>query len=397
MRGSAKFIFYTSILKIKYKVQTNFWSLRITRHASRITNKTMASKLDILYAKFMFRFDNEKRMSLYRKLASMLRNDFTLMDALDRILAVESRGGSKPKEPFAIVLSAWQENLEAGMSFPDATRGWAPESETLMLAVGDISKLSIALDNVVRVGTGISKIKKAMADALLYPAVLLALTFAIIMAVGLYLVPPLVDAAGGDIVWRGAAATLVGVSNFSNNYWYIFVGIVAAAILLIWFSLANWSGKLRTLFDSMPPWSLYKISVSVGWMMSLAAMVSAGGSIPMSMKLLADNGSRYLKDILNRTLQYIANGDNLGKALENTGASFPNEEIIGDLIVYADMSEFDQNLSQIANDYLDQSVRQMESISNILNSVGILLVSLVIAWVVFGTFEMQDQITAALS
>jgi type II secretory pathway component PulF len=357
----------------------------------------MATKLDILYAKFMFRFDGEKRMGLYRKLASMLRNNFTLMDALDRIYAIESRGGAKPNEPFAIVIDAWRENMERGLPFPDATRGWSPANETLMLTVGDVSKLSVALDNVVRVGEGIRKIKKAMLDAVLYPSVLFALTFAIIMAVGLYLVPPLVDAAGGDIVWRGAAATLVGVSNFSNHYWYIILGTAACLAFLIWFSMANWSGKLRTAFDSLPPWSLYKISASVGWMMSLAAMVSAGGSIPVSMKMLADNGTRYLKDILNRALQYIANGDNLGRALRNTETNFPSEEIIGDLSIYADMNEFDQNLEQIANEYLDSSVRKMESISNIMNSFGILLVSLVIAWVVFGTFEMQDQITAALS
>ena len=75
----------------------------------------------------------------------------------------------------------------------------------------------------------------------------------------------------------------------------------------------------------------------------------------------------------------------------------PNEELIGDLTIYADMNGFDKNLSRVANDYLDESVRKIESISNVLNSIGILLVSAVIAWVVLGTFQMQDQITAALS
>lgn len=336
-------------------------------------------------------------MGLYRKLASMLRNNFTLMDALDRIYATESRNGEKPGEPFAIIISAWRDNLERGLSFPDATRGWAPAGETLMLAVGDISKLSVALDNVVRVGEGVEKIKKAMSDALLYPTVLLALTFAIIIAVGLYLVPPLQEAAGGDIAWRGAAASLVSASEFSNNYWMFMIAGLAAAAAMVWFSFANWSGRLRTVADALPPWSLYKISVSVGWMMSLAAMVQAGGSLPMSVKTLADNSGKYLKDILDRALQYISNGDNLGRALANTGSRFPNDEIIGDLAIYADMNGFDENLTKIANDYLDVSIRRMERISNILNSVGILLVSAVIAWVVFGTFEMQDQITAALS
>ena len=61
------------------------------------------------------------------------------------------------------------------------------------------------------------------------------------------------------------------------------------------------------------------------------------------------------------------------------------------------MNGFEENLNQVANDYLNESVRKMEKISNIMNSLGILLVSLIIAWVVFGTFQMQEQITAVLS
>ena len=77
-----------------------------------------------------------------------------------------------------------------------------------------------------------------------------------------------------------------------------------------------------------------------------------------------------------------------------TETDFPNEEIIGDLIIYSDMNDFDKNLSQIANDYMEESVRKMESTANVLNSVGIILVSIIIGWVVLGTFQMQEQITS---
>ncbi len=66
-------------------------------------------------------------------------------------------------------------------------------------------------------------------------------------------------------------------------------------------------------------------------------------------------------------------------------------------MIYADMVDFDKNITSIANDYLDDSVRKMESLSNTLNGIGIMMVSAIIAWVVLGTFQMQDQITAALS
>ncbi len=357
----------------------------------------MATKLDIIYSKIYFRLNDDKRFAIYRKLASLLRNNFTLMDALWRIERIESFDGKKPNEPFAIAMRKWQENLEQGQTLSEATSGWVPTNETLMLTLGDISKLSNALENVVRVGEGNARIKSAFLNAFAYPSFLLIMTFAIIIMVGIYLVPPLQEAAGQTVVWHGVAASLVWLAKFSNDYWLWISGIILISVGFIWLSLANWSGKLRSMFDVLPPWNLYKISVSVGWLMSLAAILGSGGSLSNAMKILADNSNPYLRDILEKTSKFIANGDNLGKALLNTERHFPNDEIIGDLSIYADMNEFDVNLTKIANGYLDESIRKMEQLSSFMNSVGILLVSVIIGWVVFGTFEMQDQITSALS
>lgn len=336
-------------------------------------------------------------MATARKLASLLRNDFTLMDALGRIEMIESYGGKKPHEPFAIVMREWQKNLERGMTFSEATRGWVPPEETLLVTSGNLSNLVVALENVGRVVDGTTRIRRAMRSAIAYPLFLLALTFGIIIMVGVYLVPPLAEVGGNDIVWRGTARGLIWLSEFSIKYWFPIVMGFLVVIGLMWASLPNWSGWLRGKFDSFPPWNIYKIQVSVSWLMALSAMVSAGVTIPDAMRMLADSANKYLRGILERALHFIANGDNLGVALENADRNFPDREIIGDLTIYADMNGFDQNLTSVANDYLDQSIRKMEAISNTLNSVGILLVSAIIAWVVLGTFQMQDQITAALS
>lgn len=355
------------------------------------------TKLDLLYAKLVFRLNTEKRMATARKLASLLRNDFTLMDALNRLEMIESHGGTKPDEPFAIVMREWQKNLERGMSFSDATRGWVPPDETLLVTSGNLSDLVVALENVSRVVDGTQRIKRAMTSAIAYPLFLLILTFGIIMLVGVYLVPPLAEIAGDNIIWRGMAASLIWISEFSIKYWPVVLGIFIALVAIVWISLPNWSGRLRAKFDKLPPWNVYKIQMSVGWLMSLSAMVAAGITIPDAMRMLADSSNKYLRSILDETLHYIANGDNLGVALNNAGRDFPNTEIIGDLAIYADMNGFDENLGRVANDYLEESVRKMESVSSALNSFGILLVSAIIAWVVLGTFQMQDQITSMLS
>jgi len=355
------------------------------------------NKLELLYAKLVFRMSTDKRMAACRKVASLLRNNFTLMDALHRIEMIESRNGTKSGEPFAIAMHEWQKKLEQGMTFAEATRGWVTSEETLLLTSGSISSLLIALENVGYVVNGITRIKRAMLSAVAYPTFLLVLTFGIIVMVGLYLVPPLSEAAGNDVVWKGVAASLIWVSSFAEKYWYLFAAGFVAFGLIVWLSLPLWTGKLRYVFDRLAPWNIYKIQVSVGWLMSLSAMVSAGMTVPESMRLLSDNSNRYLSSVLEDTLHHIANGENLGTALSHTGAEFPTSEIIGDLIIYADMNEFDKNLSRLATDYMNESIRKMEDVSSILNSLGIIFVSIIIGWVVFGTFEMQDQITSALS
>ena len=356
------------------------------------------NRLDLWYARLIFRMNTEKRMATIRKLASLLRNDFTLMDALSRIEMIESNGGKKPNEPFAIVMRVWQQNLERGMSFSETTRGWLPDEETLLVTSGNISNLVVALENTTRVVESAGRIRRAMRNAVAYPLFLLALTLGIVVLVGIYLVPPLVEVAAGEaVVWRGTARGLISLSEFMVANWYWFVAGFVFLIMVIGLSLENWSGRLRSVFDKIPPWSIYKIHISVGWLMSLSSMVAAGITMPDAIRMLADNSNKYLRTILDETLHFIANGDNLGVALLRTGRGFPNNEIIGDLMIYADMTDFDKNLTAIANDYLDESVRKMESISNVLNSIGILMVSAIIAWVVLGTFQMQDQITAALS
>jgi type II secretory pathway component PulF len=290
----------------------------------------------------------------------------------------------------------WQKNLERGMSFSDTTRGWLPDEETLLVTSGNISNLVVALENTTRVIESARRIRSAVRSAVAYPLFLLILTFGIIVMVGMYLVPPLADVAGPNVVWTGEANLLIMVSEFSIKYWTVILVAFVLLCVLVWFSLSNWTGWLRATFDKLPPWNIYKMHTSVEWLMSLAAFVAAGVSMPDAMRILADNANRYLRDILDETLRYIANGDNLGVALSNTGRDFPNQEIIGDLMIYSDMNDFDKNLDQIARDYMEESVRKMENISNVMNSIGIILVSVIIGWVVFGTFQMQEQITSAI-
>jgi type II secretory pathway component PulF len=350
-------------------------------------------KINLTYAKFMVRNSNSNRLKFYKKLAALLRNNFTLMASLDRLWNIASVNGKKPSEPMALAISSWQHELEQGQTFGDALSNWVPSREKLMLTVGDVARLEKALVHVIKVSDGTTRIISPLISAIAYPLFLLALTFLILIAVSLYLVPPLTEAAGKEIIWSGVASTLITLSDFLAKYWWLIPTVAIILIILIAASLPYWKGKLRVYFDKIAPWSLYRMFTGVSWLLSLASLVKSGTPISKSMGILRDNSTPYLADRINKALGYISEGENLGTALFLSKQDFPDTEIIGDLQIYSELDNFEEALEGVADEYLESSISNIERIANILNSVAILLIAVVIAWVIFGTFEMQEQLT----
>ena len=77
----------------------------------------------LTYAKIMCNISNQKRLKVYRKLAALLRNRFSLMNALDMVYNGISEEGRKPNDPMAIALSMWGRSLQEGHPFSDCLKG----------------------------------------------------------------------------------------------------------------------------------------------------------------------------------------------------------------------------------------------------------------------------------
>ena len=335
------------------------------------------------------------RLRVYRKLASLLRNRFSLMDALERIYNIESNNGKDPHDSMAIAIAAWMRAVQNGESFSMALRGWAPQSELLMLSVGDIANLDDALENLVKVVESVKRMKEPIVGAIAYPLFLLLATTLIIWAVGEFMVPPMVEAVPG-LVWRGQGATLVALSAWVRENTLILFAIVPVIVIVIALTLPRWKRHLRASMDNIPPWSLYRIMVGVSWLMSLAALVKSGTPVSKSLRILRSDASPYLLYRIDRTLSYVSNGENLGDALAMTGLNFPDKEVVGDLQIYSELDNFAAALDQMANEWLEDSIRSIGQKAALLNSIAILMIALVVAWVVMGTFSMQDQLTSSM-
>lgn len=353
------------------------------------------NKVEEHYAKMILQFSNKTRLKLYRKIASLMKNRFSLMDALDMLHDGASNGGKNPSEPLAIAIASWGRSLNNGMTFSDALKGWAPDRERLMLSVGDVSDLESALLNLIKVTEGSTKMIRPIVGAITYPAFLTMMSVLIIYAIGVYMVPPMIDAAP-TVVWRGMARDLVDLSAWIKDNWLIAFASLPVTMAVIYFTIGIWTGKVRAFFDNIPPWSLYKVFTGISWLLALSALVKGGTPVSTALRALRRDASRYLKERIDKTLVYVNNGDNLGQALAKTGLDFPDREIIGDLKIYSELDNFEEALDKLANDWLEESVYMIEEKAGVLNMAALLSIGGVIAWAVMGTFEMQDQITSSM-
>ena len=367
------------------------------KHTSKSLQSAMKklNKIEEYYARLIILFSSKTRLKLYRKIASLMRNRFSLMDALDMLHDGASNGGKNPGEPLAIAIAAWGRSLNNGNTFSEALKGWAPDRERLMLSVGDVSDLEGALLNLIKVTEGSTKMIRPIVGAISYPSFLMMMAILIIYAIGVYMVPPMLDAAPG-VRWRGLAKDLVDVSAWIQEYWLVAFSALPVTMLVIYLTIGIWTGPIRAIVDNMPPYSLYKVFVGISWLLALSALVKGGTPVSTAMRALRRDATRYLKERIDKTLVFINNGDNLGIALKKTGLNFPDKEVISDLKIYSELDNFEEALESLANQWLEESVYLIEQKAALLNMAAILSVGGVIAWAVMGTFEMQDQITSSM-
>ncbi|MBR5598895.1 MAG: type II secretion system F family protein [Alphaproteobacteria bacterium] len=360
-------------------------------------NKAIKSlnSLEVAFAKFRVGMAGKDRLKVYKKLASLLRNRFSLMNALDIMYDSITAEGKNPGEPMAIAIASWGKSLQNGLSFSDALKGWAPARERLMLSVGDMSDLESALLNLIKVAEGTEKMLKPIVGAISYPSFLLIMSVLVIYAIGAYMVPPMEEAAP-NARWTGSAKDLVFVSHWVQDNWILAFSFFPALFGIIYATIGVWTGPTRKFIDDVPPWSLYKMFMGITWLLSLSALIKGGVPISVALAALRKDSNRYLCERIDRAMDFIKNGDNLGQALSKSKLNFPDKEVVADLKIYAELDNFEEALDKLANDWLDASAEAVEAKASILNMVAMFAISGIIAWACFGVFEMQDQITSAM-
>ena len=223
---------------------------------------------------------------------------------------------------------------EAGERWQSVFIPWLPANDAMLFRAsrqtGVTPKLMRRLTEMSVEGRRWSKeIRKAVAPAMINIAYIVAL----IASVGLFYFPALHRQLPNMRI-TGGAAQLEGLSNFVNSYGLFVLASVLAGPFLLKRFLES-SGRVRSLFDAMIGFSLYRQSTGMTFLLGLSAVLEAGAKFEEAIALLKEDASPYVRERLDAVLAY----DDLkpADALTATGYGWPDEETLELLQLYMEM------------------------------------------------------------
>ena len=88
-----------------------------------MTRSLNANALNLWYARLSVRLHSTDRLELYRKLMALIKNRFSLMDALERLYSIASKDGKSPDDSMAIATAIWMQRVRNGSTFSDKKIG----------------------------------------------------------------------------------------------------------------------------------------------------------------------------------------------------------------------------------------------------------------------------------
>lgn len=333
------------------------------------------------------KFGLTARIGLYQRLAAFLKAGIPVFEALT---AIKNRY-EKRKDVRHVMLGKWILSMkEEGLQFADALKEWIPSSEYMLISSGARGEgLVSGLEEAARLSTAASKIKKAIFVGAAMPTVLCILLVLMIGGFDIYMAPVFKNLLPVK-QWPEGAQLLYNISSFITGYWYFVVGVTVSLATIISLTMNNWVTYPRSIFDKMPPWSIYKSYQASSFLIGLASMLKAGVALNDSLKIMRKNSSPWMVIHLDKMLGSLRiGGSNYGEALD-TGLF--DEETAGDIIDYARLSSFENAIYTIGEKMVEEGVVKTNERMAVIKNLMLFLVAGTVFWIYFTSYDLQSTI-----
>lgn len=315
-----------------------------------------------------------------QELAALLKAGLPLLQGLNLML-------ERMKEPvFREVLTEVRDRVKSGVELSDAFAEFGdlfPPLFASTLKAGErTGELEQVIRRFIRYLRLVLEARKRVFSALVYPAVLIGLSIAMLFVMGVFVVPRFTifyDAM--DLELPLLTRMVVGVSIFLRDNLLLLAagGVVAGVLWSRWKRtdagrLAVDGGRLRTPF--LGP-VLHRFAVSE-FCRSLSTLLSGGLPLVPALEISTRAvGNAWIRAKVEPTVQKVREGQAFHSALESTGVF---EDFAVDMVKVGEATgALDQMLSSVS-DFLDEEVEtRMQRILSLIEPLMLIIMGTLVA------------------
>lgn len=343
------------------------------------------------------RFKKVKAKSLVvftRQLSTMIDSGMSLLRSL--YILEEQTDDEMLKDVVAEV----REDIEAGSAFGDALAKHPETFNDLYVAMVRAGEAGgILEDTLRRVATQLEKdesLRRQVKAAMMYPAVIMAFAFIVLIALLTFLVPVFADIfkdLGSELPM--ITKVTVSLSNAIQKYWYVL--ILGPPVFI--FAFKKWkqsdSGyRMWNKFLLRIPFKIGDIIHKVAlarWSRSFASLTAAGVPILQCIEVAGQTaGNNELHLAMSDVAHSVETGGTVAAPLKASPV-FPS--MVGHMIASGEETgALDEMLGKVADFYEDEVDAAVKALTSILEPVMIMLVGGIVGFIVIAMYMPMFKI-----
>lgn len=318
-----------------------------------------------------------------RQLSAMLTSGLTLVRALDILYKEQEKDNTKQ------LFREVYEEVQKGSSFSDALRMQQGAFPTFMVSMVQAGESSGSLDVIIRRLEDYydkqNKLNNKIKGAMMYPIILAVLCVAIVIALFTFIMPTFKDLLTEEDM-KGLTGALFAFSDSLTGYWYIYLGVVLAAVFIIKYSLKipDVRYKFDKMICKMPKIGKLIVKVYTGrFARTLSSLYSSG--IPMVEALERSSAilnNTFIEKAFVTVVDEVKQGEQLSVSIQRTGIF---ESMFCSIIyVGEEAGALDTILEKSASFYEDESDSAIQRIVGMIEPIMIIIMGIAIGFVIAG-------------
>lgn len=290
-------------------------------------------------------------------------------------------------------LSSIKDLVSEGKSLAEATQAFPGVFNKLfvnMVRAGESSgTLGLVLTRLADYLEYQIKVRGQFIGAITYPAVMLLASGGVIIYLFVSVVPQIAKVFSGlKVVMPWYTRALIAISEFLQNYWFVVMGVIAAALV----GYSRWSQtpagrrKVDGWALTLPAFGPVVLRLNVSqFTKTLSTLLSSGVPIIQSLEITRNVVSNTIvSDVLDKARTTVQEGESLGAVIERSGI-FP--ALVTHMIKTGERTgQLEEMLKHVADAYDEEVERRISGMISLLEPVMLVVMGGITVTVIVSVF-----------